>query len=281
MRMIELSTWAFGARTIMDLAQTAANGLGHEHTSGAHMAHVLLQMQPVRRLIDPALLGRVDGGVERALMVTPKSAGKKAQLTVALYRVLSSDAGDKTTVTLVRSAITGIKTMLEAETQLQAQAEAIAKLLDAPRLEAVISSPSDDLATKGPFLLAALRIASQAGHDVITTRHVIAAVVRIMDRALTKRGLPGFGDTERLDTLLAAVRRRDGAIMIYAPRLVGALAAAIAANDEKLYVNLAFECFDGDPALDEVRTSLAAAQGRIAEAVAAAEADVEKASATE
>lgn len=71
MRVIDLSTWAFGARTIIELAQAASNRLGHEHTSGAHLAHVLLQMQPVRRLIDPALLGKADAGVERALMVTP------------------------------------------------------------------------------------------------------------------------------------------------------------------------------------------------------------------
>ena len=269
MRLLDLSTWAFGARTIIELAQGAANRLGHEHTSGAHLAHVLLQMQPVRRLIDPALIAKVDAGVERALMVTPKSAGKKALLTLALERVLTNESSDKTTVTLVRSAISGIKTMLDAETQLQAQAEAIATLLDAPRLMAVMSSPSDDLATKGPFVSSALTIASQAGHDAITTRHVIAAVVMVMNSMFAKRGLAGFGDTDRLDTLLAAVPRRDGTVLMYTPRLVGALAAAIAANDEKLYVHLTFECFDGDPALDEMRAMFVQAQQRIAEAVTA------------
>lgn len=283
-RLIDLSGWAFGARTIVELAQGASNRLAHEHTSGAHMAHVLLQMQPVRRLIDPALLIEVDAGVDRALMITPKSAGKKALLTLALERVLTNDAGDKTTVTLVRSAITGIKTMVDAEAQLQAQAEAIATLLDAPRLMSVMSSPSNDIATKGPFVSSALIIASQAGHDALTTRHVIAAVVKTMKGMFAKRGLAGFGDTERLDTLLAAIPRRDGKVLMYTPRLVGAIAAAIAAIDEKLGLQLSIECFDGDSALDEVRATFVQAQQRIAAAVAAekaAKAAAETPSATE
>lgn len=197
-------------------------------------------------------------------------------LTVALERLLTNEASDRSTVTLVRGAITGIKTMVDAETQLQAQAEAIAKLLDVPRLQAVLSAAADDVATKGPFVAGALIIASEAGHDTITTRHVIASVIRGVTAALAKRGLPGVAESERIDALFGAIPRRDGTTLVYAPRLIGALAAAIAENDERLVLVLTRECFDGDPAVASVLAALEEAKARLGAAMKA-----EKESATE
>ena len=157
--------------------------------------------------------------------------------------------------------------MAEAETQLHAQAEAIATLLDAARLKAVISASVDDMATKGVFVTCAIVIAGQAGHDTVTTRHVIASVTRGTTAALAKHGLPAVAEAERVDALLASIPRRDGATLGYAPRLIGALAAAIAENDEKLDGVFMRECFDGDPAIESVHAAFLDARHRLSAAV--------------
>ncbi len=254
-----------GAQLIVMLAQVSANESGHAETSAAHIARVLLQMQPVRALLESERLSKIDAGVERALMLTSKSGGKQAILSPTLTQLVMRENGERTTVALLGAGLGGIRTMADAEAALAARAPEIGALLDAPRLREILSAT--DEATRGSLLTGALELASVRGHATLTTRHVIGALAGAIDLWLKTKELAGLGETTAgVHALLDAIPRRDRTTINYAPRLVGAIAAAVAAGDTKMHPVLAEECFKGDeallairPAIDEARTRMTAA----------------------
>lgn len=263
MRTFDIGQWAPGAGLIVILAQVSANESGHAETSAAHIARVLLQMQPVRRLLDSERLPKLDAGVERALMLTSKSGGKQAILSPTLTQLLTSENGERTTVALLSAGLRGIKTMADAETALSARVAEIAALLDAPRLREVLAATDEP--TRGSLLTSAIELASVRGHATLTTRHVIGALADALDGWFKAKGVPGIEETTAsVLALLDAIPRRDRTAINYAPRLVGAIAAAAAAGDTKMHPVLAAECFDGDDALVAVRTAIDEAKGRMA-----------------
>jgi hypothetical protein len=263
MRTFDIGQWGPGAGLIVILAQVSANESSHAETSAAHVARVLLQMQPVRRLVDSERLPKVDAGVERALMVTSKSGGKQAILSPTLTQLLTSESGERTTVALLNGGLRGIKTMADAETALGARTAEIAALLDAPRLHQVLAATDEP--TRGSLLTSAIELASVRGHATLTTRHVIGALCAALDGWFKTKEVPGMEETTAgVLALLDAIPRRDRTSINYAPRLVGAIAAAAAAGDTKMHPILSEECFEGDDALVPVRAALDEAKKRMA-----------------
>jgi hypothetical protein len=115
--------------------------------------------------------------------------------------------------------------------------------------------------TGSPFAGAADVEMAKRNHRDVTTRHVLATWVRSYEGILRKRGEPGLGDVgARLDELLDREPRRTGSTVLFAPRLVGALAAAIATSasqpDMPLPATLLLECLAGDDAVEFVREAL-------------------------
>jgi len=224
------------------------------------LASVLLEMPSVREILgDEAALARLDTAVERALLRVPKSFGKSAGFDGHLGRALTGEALD--TAELIRVATAGIADFAEAHTALAEQAHAIAALLDAPRVSELLKAttsmaPEDVAARKGcPHLYLGLGEAARRKHRKLTTRHVIVAAVRSFEKILIKRGLPWNGDTAHLDLLLEREPLRSDGAIEFAPRLVGALAGAVARPEPSLDFAFLGKCFARDAAAASARGS--------------------------
>jgi hypothetical protein len=154
--------------------------------------------------------------------------------------------------------------MADAETALAGQAEAIAQLLDPPRLTALLNDPGGESTLKAcPSLSVAHAIASERGHRTITTRHAIAATALAFHRTLVGLGKPGIEEvvSRAMDLLdpIAARRDREETKVAYAPRLIGALARAVATGRESLHAPFVLACYAGDEAVASLRAPIDAA----------------------
>jgi hypothetical protein len=255
MELLRLDTWPTSARLLLELAQERADAHSHAHVSGAHIASALLDMEPVRRLVgDAAAVTPLDAAVERALLVTQKGRGMAAMFTGSLGRLVGGSRA-LTTLELLRGAMAGTPGLGKVEPVLAARAEAIAALFDAPVLCEILRAPTAPATSKlAPHLTLGVAEMLKRNHRDVTTRHVLAAWVRSCEGVLRKRGEPGLGDVgPRLDAILDREPRRPGDAIQYAPRLVGALAAAIATAASQpevpLSLGLLLECLAGDEAL--------------------------------
>lgn len=233
--LVKVDNWPFGSRVLAELAQLVADDRDHAAVSGAHMAVALLAMQPVRRLLgDAPALFRLDAAVSRSLSTTPRSLGKRATWTGPLQRVLA--AGQVvTTGALLRSALLGEAGLAPLHDALVKHEGGIAALLDAPKLEELLSAPTAPASTKEcGYLAIALTDATNRRHRDLTTRHVVAAGLRTYETLLAKRALPGLGDTgAKVDRLLDREPRRVEGTIRYTPRFVGAVADAIATRERE------------------------------------------------
>jgi hypothetical protein len=249
MKVLDLADWPFAARMLLQYAQEVADDRLQATVSGAHLARAVLDIQPARQMLgDAAELGQLDAAVERALLLTPKGFGKSAGFEAHLGRVLTS--GALGTADLLRTATLGVAGLDRVHGAVAEHAEAIAALLDAPQVSALLSAPSSEEARKAcPFLLLAFAEAAKRKQRRVTTRHVVAVAVRVLEKARTEQGLPGFGDTApRLDLLLEREPKRPegAAVSVSTPRLFGAVAAAVAQKELPLALAVVQASLVGD-----------------------------------
>ncbi|HVH44219.1 MAG TPA: hypothetical protein VM925_17830, partial [Labilithrix sp.] len=190
MKILTLEDWPWAARNLAVQAQLDANACSHAMTTGAHVARVLLAMQPVRRIVasDAAECAAIDTAIERATLLVPKSSAKVATFSTLLEKLLSGD-GARSTVNFLRTAMLGLPALSAVEAKLAAHAEAIASLLDAPDLAMVLTNPMSESAQRRvPPLALGQILASERGHRDLTTRHLVAAMLKTYDRVLVKAG---------------------------------------------------------------------------------------------
>lgn len=261
MRIITLEDWPWAARTLVVLAQARANTMAHAVTTGAHIAWILLQMQPVLRVLGEEKAAKCTKSVDIALMTMPKGGAKASEFSKVVLGVLEG-GGERTTLNILRSAMMGVPGMKGADLELAAHGEEICALLDNPDVEAVLKAPVAEATQKTmPFLALGFSLATQLQHRDFTTRHVVAANARAIDKMLVKHELASIAETADQLEALADGPRRAGNTLTYTPRIIGAVAAAF--RSELPRAALVAECLAGDasvafasPILDDARARL-------------------------
>ena len=141
MKLLDLGTWPFSSRLLLELGQLEAMSAGHGQTTLAHLVGALLQMLPVRQVL-VASAADVEAAVARALMLVPKSSGKMPILSPDLQRLSVAEA-HPTVGVFLRAAATA-PLLKQAGQPLLQHADSIAGVLDAPRLQAVLTNSSSD-----------------------------------------------------------------------------------------------------------------------------------------
>jgi hypothetical protein len=257
-KVVHLEAWPFAARVLLQLAQGVADDQRQATVSGAHVASVLLEMSPVREILATTSdVERLDAAVERAVLSTGKGYGKTASFAGPLARLLTGEV--PRTADLLRRATADTAGVAEIQAAVARHADAIAALLDAPQLSELFAAAGSNapehaaVRKRCPHLTNALVEAQRRKHHRVTTRHVIAAYLRTLERMLTRRGLPWNGDaTARLELLFQQERQPldgGGPGLWYTPRLVGAAAGALALPElpaDELDLALLRHCFTGD-----------------------------------
>ena len=246
---VTLDAWSAGARLVIVLAQLASNARGDAETTAAHLASVLAEMGFARRLLaDGMPLPDLDKAIGRALLVARKSSAKQSVLSPELVKLATTDRA-LTAPALLR-ALSGGDLRAEVLSAIHARADEIGAPLDDPRVGQTMQAP---LAAENAPLNVGFRLASKLKHADVTTRHVVTGMMNAY--ALTKNekflefAEEAAAIAERLQsTLDRTTPRREGATVVWSPRLVGAICAGHAAVGKELFFGTCFrECFEGDP----------------------------------
>jgi hypothetical protein len=263
-QILDTSAWPFGGTLLLRLAQEAADERRHAVFGAAHVAGVLLEMQPVRSLLgDAAAQAPLDAAVSRSLLRTSKHLGRGATLDPRLVQVLVGRVVG--TADVMRLAAASDAELAAVLGPLTDHADAVAALLDADDVRALLSAPGSAAAGKRcPQLALAFADATKRKHRSLTTRHVVASALRTFDGMLAKRGLPGLGAAvARVEALLEREPRRTDDTLQLAPRLAGAVAGAIADRDTPLLVAVVRQCVAGDDAVAFAKDAINRAVERI------------------
>ena len=248
MKLLDLGTWPFSSRLLLELGQLEAMSAGHGQTTLAHLVGALLQMLPVRQVL-VASAADVEAAVARALMLVPKSSGKMPILSPDLQRLSVAEA-HPTVGVFLRAAATA-PLLKQAGQPLLQHADSIAGVLDAPRLQAVLTNlAAPDVVQLLPHLVVGFARAATRKHACVTTRHVVFASLEMLDKSLQKKGLVGIGEAvaKMADLLDRTSKRRAEAdkTVYYQARLVGAIAFALATPVEGAGARLLAGCLAGD-----------------------------------
>ncbi|MBX3227492.1 MAG: hypothetical protein KIT84_14145 [Labilithrix sp.] len=266
MRILTMEDWPYAVRYLMTAAQNASNANGHAMTSPAHLSAVLYEMPPVRAIVGERISAKA---IEASVLVEQRGGAKKALFTKYLEELLTGPAPRSTQSFLERYA-TGHPTAAKNGLVFAAFAEAIAAVLDTPRLESVIREPaSKELFEECPVLAVAFVLASKNGHAFFGHRHVLLAAIHSFDKALRAKGKPALEDelariTELVDR--TTPKRAPTDMSLYAtPRLFGILAQALTDGGDAFGPKLTERCANGDDALAPLMEALRAAVTRLRE----------------
>jgi hypothetical protein len=136
-----------------------------------------------------------------------------------------------------------------------ALAEAIAKMLERPELQGVLTQATSDLS----FVLGGLRLANERQHAQVTHRHVVLAWLGAY--AAEKAGTPLEERSQALAYDLSGLvdrtsAKRTLAGTTWAPRVVGAICSGLAIPKKRAAVMLQ-TCWADDDALAPIRALVA------------------------
>jgi hypothetical protein len=272
MEIRTLDDWPFAVRCLITYGQLVANEKVHAETTGAHVLSGLMLMPSVRKVFESATNDEIDKACSKAMLVSRRGGATTAILSqpIALLLFGTTQAPStvpRTTASFLSGFLQGSMFLEKAAAALKAKADVIAKALDDPRIELLLTKTESPEATKlSGAMVTGLVTATQMQHQYFTARHVAYGGLIMFDRLLEKLGKPR--PTEQVERMKALLERsntkrgpKSNQLNLH-PRLIGAVALGlhIAETESNFDGMLLAACIVGDPEIDFVMQAISAAK---------------------
>lgn len=276
MEIRTLDEWPFAVRCLITYGQTLANEKVHAETSGAHILSGLMLMPPVRKMFDAATNDEIDKACAKAVLVSRRGGATTAILSQPVALMLfgtptAPSTVPRTTAAFVSGFLQGSMFLEKAATALKSKADEIAKSLDDPRIELLLTkTQTPEARALSGSVEEGLAAATQMQHQYLTARHVAYGGLVIFDRTLSHAGKPGITeDVDRMKALLERSGTKRGPKsnqLILHPRLIGAVALGLAisgADSASIEGKLLAACIVGDAEIDFVLQAISNASASL------------------
>lgn len=263
MQIRTLDEWPFAVRCLITYGQLMANEKVHAETTGAHVLTGLMMMPSVRKAFDAATNEEIDKACAKAVLVSRRGGATTAILSQPIALLLfgtpqAPSTVPRTTAAFLSGFLQGSMFLEKAAAALKSKADAIAKPLDDPRVELLLTKTESPEATALSGAMATgLGAASQMQHQFVTARHVAYGGLVMFDRTLAQLEKPRI--TEHVERMKALLERsspkrgpKSNQLNLH-PRLIGALALALSMTedaDKGIDGKLLAACIVGDAEID-------------------------------
>lgn len=272
MEIRALDEWPFAVRCLITYGQTFANEKVHAETTGAHVLGGLMMMPSVRKMFDTATNDEIDKACAKAILVSRRGGATTAILSQPIALMLFGapkvpSTVPRTTAAFLSGFLQGSMFLEKAAASIKAKAEEIAKQLDDPRIELLLTkTTTPEAQALSGALVGALDTASAMQHQYLTARHVAYGGLELFDRTLAAGGKPRITESvDRMKELLERSSTKRGPKsnqLILHPRLIGAVALALVIsgeNPQSIEGKLLAACIVGDPEIDFVLKAISSA----------------------
>lgn len=272
MEIRTLDDWPFAVRCLITYGQLVANEKVHAETTGAHVLSGLMLMPSVRKALEAATNDEIDKACSKAMLVSRRGGATTAILSQPIALLLFGTAQapstvPRTTASFLSGFLQGSMFLEKAASALKAKADVIAKGLDDPRIELLLTKTESPEATAlSGAMVTGLGAATQMQHQYFTARHVAYGGLLMFDRTLEQLGKPRI--TEQVERMKALLERsnpkrgpKSNQLNLH-PRLIGAVALGllIAEGETNLDGKLLAACIVGDPEIDFAMQAISASK---------------------